>query len=195
MTHLIHRVARRIADLTDPERRQPPVPMGRGSYGRPRVLSWGEGATLSVGNFCSIAEGVTIFLGGEHRTDWVTTYPFNVLWESARHYTGHPRSKGNVRVEHDVWIGHGAVILSGVTLHTGSVVGCNAVVSRDVPPYTIVAGNPATPVRKRFSDEIIERLLATEWWTRDEAEIERLMPFLLNHEVERFLEVVEAKGG
>jgi acetyltransferase-like isoleucine patch superfamily enzyme len=188
MRQLAHRLAQRVARLTGPRTDEvPSVPMGRGSYGNPKVLSWGEGATLCIGSFCSIAANVTIVLGGEHRTDWVTTYPFNVRWESAKSCTGHPRSKGNVTVEHDVWLGYGAVLLSGVTLHTGAVVGCNAVVSRDVPAYTIVAGNPAKLVRQRFDDETIVRLLATKWWERTDEEISRLMPALLGSDIDYFL--------
>jgi len=186
MPSFASRAVARLARLGN-RRRPAAVPMGRGSYGSPTVLFADSGMTLSIGNFCSIASDVTIFLGGEHRTDWVTTYPFNVLWESARSHAGHPRSRGNVTIEHDVWIGHGATILSGVTVHTGAVIGSRAVVSRDVPAYTIVAGNPAREIRRRFDDETIERLLATRWWEWSDARIERLLPTLLSCDVEGFL--------
>jgi acetyltransferase-like isoleucine patch superfamily enzyme len=173
------------------QERFPASRIGRGTYGNPRVLSWGEGAQLEIGSYCSIAGGVTIMLGGEHRTDWVTTYPFNVLWESARGIGGHPKTKGDVIIGHDVWIADGAVILSGLRIGSGAVVGCNAVVTRDVPPYGIVAGNPARLIRKRFPDPIIDRLLAARWWDLEEAEISRLLPLMLSDEIERFLEALE----
>ncbi len=89
----------------------PDFKIGRCTYGRPEVLSWGEGTTLEVGAFCSIADGVKIFLGGEHRVDWVTTYPFNFLWERAYSFKGHPASKGDVIIGNDVWIGAESVIM------------------------------------------------------------------------------------
>ena len=97
-----------------------------------------------------------IFLGGNHRTDWNTTYHFSVLWESAKNINGHPASKGDVIIGHDVWIGEGAVILSGVRIGNGAVIGAHAVVTRDVPSYQIVAGNPAKIMKPRFThDEIV----------------------------------------
>ena len=138
--------------------------LGEWSYGRPRVLEWGEGGELSIGRFCSIAEEVTILLGGEHRTDWVSTYPFAEMTGADVPGTGHPRSKGKVAIGHDVWIGRGALILSGVTLSSGCVVGAHAVVSKSVPPYAIVAGNPARVVRMRFDEGTIAALLETAWW-------------------------------
>lgn len=116
----------------------PQYTIGRGTYGSPRVLNWGEGAKLEIGAYCSIAAGVTIFLGGEHRVDWVTTYPFNVLWDCASHITGHPATKGDVTIGHDVWLGRNATILSGVAIEDGAVVGCNALVTKPVPAYGIV---------------------------------------------------------
>ena len=96
--------------------RFPDYEIGKWTYGKPQIMSWGEGAKLKVGSFCSFAEDVKVFLGGEHRTDWVTTYPFNILWESAKNFTGHPFTKGDVVIGNDVWIGDGAIILSGVSI-------------------------------------------------------------------------------
>ncbi len=92
--------------------------IGDWTYGDPQVLSWGEGTTLKIGKFCSLAKDVTIMLGGEHRIDWVTTYPFNAIFQDATHIIGHPKSKGNVVIGNDVWVGKGALILSGVTYQT-----------------------------------------------------------------------------
>jgi len=157
--------------------------VGRGTYGEPIIRHWGEPTTLKVGCFCSIASGVKIFLGGNHRTDWITTYPFSVLRESAKHVKGHPASRGDVIIGHDVWIGDDAVILSGVRIGNGAVIGASAVVTHDVPPYSIVAGNPAKVVRIRFREEDISILQSLEWWSWDDAKISAAIPFLLNGDV------------
>lgn len=165
------------------------VSVGAHTYGAPRVRWWGESANLEIGRYCSIAEGVEIFLGGNHRVDWITTYPFMLFkgWPEAKGVPGHPRSRGDVVIGHDVWLGAGCVILSGVTIGHGAVIGCRAVVARDVAPYQIVAGNPATSVRQRFTDVQIGRLLAAAWWDWTEDRIRKAMPDLLSGDIERFL--------
>jgi acetyltransferase-like isoleucine patch superfamily enzyme len=157
--------------------------VGRGTYGEPKIRRLGASTILKVGCFCSISKGVTIFLGGNHRTDWITTYPFSVFRESAKHIKGHPASRGDVIIGHDVWIGAGATILSGVRIGNGAVIGALAVVTRDVPPYSIVGGNPAKVVRMRFSVEDISILQSLEWWSWDDAKLDEAMPFLLNGDV------------
>ena len=109
--------------------------MGKYSYGNPIVYSWGEGTTAQIGSYCSISGEVKIILGGEHRTDWVTTYPFSALWpEIAQDVPGHPKSKGNVLIGNDVWIGYGALILSGVTIGDGAVNWCKCRCRKACPP-------------------------------------------------------------
>lgn len=174
--------------------RFPQYTIGRASYGDLEVRSWKEGATLQVGAFCSFAAGVKIFLGGEHRTDWVTTFPFPALWkEQAGHIPGHPKTRGNVVIGNDVWIGAEAVIMSGVRIGDGAVVGARAVVTRDVPPYAIVAGNPAALIRQRFAEPVIERLREIAWWTWSDERITRLMPLLLSDRIEDFIAAVDAE--
>jgi len=139
--------------------------IGFGSYGRPVIMSWGEGTTLKIGKYCSVANGVTIFLGGEHKTNWITTYPFSALFPHLNtDFPGHPHSKGNVIIGNDVWLAHECTILSGVTVGDGAVVGACAVVAHDVPPYAIVAGNPAKIIKFRFTESEINELLAVKWW-------------------------------
>jgi len=157
--------------------------VGRGTYGEPSILDWEEHTTLKVGSFCSIAGGVQIFLGGNHRADWITTYPFSVFRETAKHIDGHPASRGDVIIGLDVWIGHGAVILSGVHIGNGAVIGASAVVTRDVPAYSIVAVNPAKVVRLRFSENEISILQSLEWWSWDESKLDSAMPYLLNGDI------------
>ena len=182
-------------DIDDPKcfrARYPQYQIGKGSYGNPDIHSWGDDASLRVGAYCSIADEVQIFLGGEHHTDWITTYPFSIFWESAKRITGHPYSKGDVVIGNDVWIGTGAIILSGVSIGDGAVIGARSVVAKNVPPYAIVVGNPSRIVKMRFNDETIVRLLAIQWWKWDNNRIEKSLPLLLNSDIEAFL--IEAES-
>ena len=172
------------------QERYPQYDIGKWTYGDLSVKRRGDGASLSVGNFCSIAAGVQVFLGGEHRIDWVTTFPFSVLWDSAKYVKGHPRSKGDVIIGHDVWIGTEAFIMSGVTIETGAVVGARSVVTKNIPAYSVVAGNPAQVVKKGFEDNIISRLLESRWWDWEDSKIEEFLPFLLNDDIEKFFEAI-----
>ena len=195
--NVVRAVARRIRMLLSPAQsydlaqRYPQYEIGRGTYGDLSVSTWNEGSTLSIGAYTSIAGGVKVYLGGEHRSDWVTTYPFSVLLESARKYKGHPKTKGDVQIGNDVWIGGEALILSGVTIGDGAVVGARAVVAGDVPPYAVVVGNPAQCLKYRFDEVTIARLLQIRWWDWSDNEIERAMPDLLNDQDDAFLESAE----
>lgn len=171
--------------------RFPQYEIGRGSYGGLQVLEFGEGAKLHVGAYCSFARGVQVFLGGEHRTEWVSTYPFSALDRRFANIKGHPKTRGDVRIGNDVWIGREAMVMSGVTIGDGAVVGARAIVTRDVAPYSIVAGNPAAFVRNRFAPEIVERLLAVSWWDWSAERIDRAVPLLLAKDIEGFLDAAE----
>jgi len=159
--------------------------VGIGTYGEPTVLHWGEPATLKVGAYCSIADGVKIYLGGNHRVDWMTTYPFPAFRESAKHISGHPATKGDVIIGHDVWIGDDAKILSGISIGNGAVIGSSAVVTNNVAPYSIVAGNPAKHIKMRFTDEEVIVLQALCWWNWKDAKLDAAMPSLLQGNVSR----------
>ena len=165
----------------------PNYQIGKGTYGGLQVIECGEGTMLFIGAYTSIATEVKVFLGCNHRTDWVTTFPFNVLWESAKGIQGHPTSKGDVVIGNDVWIGAEAVIMSGVCVGDGAVIGARTVVSRDVPPYAIVVGNPAQIVKYRFNDQIIERLLHIKWWEWEKSRLEGALPALLNQDIDDFI--------
>ncbi|WP_253735898.1 CatB-related O-acetyltransferase [Paenibacillus sp. FJAT-26967] len=172
-----------------PERKSPngKTFIGSFTYGTPEVRSWGEDTVLTIGKFCSIADKVSIFLGGEHRSDWITTYPFNALLNEYSGIQGHPKSKGNVTIGNDVWIASGVTILSGVEIGDGAVIGAHSLVSKDVPPYAIAAGNPAQIIKYRFQQPFIDRLLEIKWWDWKLSEIEKAIPLLLNHDIEEFL--------
>jgi acetyltransferase-like isoleucine patch superfamily enzyme len=172
--------------------RYPQYEIGRGTYGVPKIYTWEEGSILKIGAFCSISARVQIFLGGEHRAEWVTTYPFSWIWKSARGIQGHPKTKGDVIIGNDVWIGIEALILSGVKISDGAIIGARSVVTKDVPPYAIVAGNPARVIKNRFDDETINRLLKLQWWNWDDSKIEKYLPFLLRDDVGAFLRAAES---
>lgn len=124
---------------------------------------------LVIGKFCSIACGARfIFNSANHTMTSLSTYPFPLFFEEwefdRKDVTSSWDNKGDIIIGNDVWIGYEAVILSGVNIGDGAIIGTRAVVTKDVPPYTIVGGVPAKPIRKRFSDEVISYLLKIKWW-------------------------------
>lgn len=124
---------------------------------------------LHIGKFCSIACGAHfLFNSANHSLDSLSTYPFPIFFEewglSISQVTDAWDNKGDIIIGNDVWIGYEAVILAGVKVGDGAIIGTRAVVTKDVPPYTIVGGVPARPIRKRFSDDTIAALLAERWW-------------------------------
>ena len=143
------------------------------------------GDRLIIGKFCSIAAEVRFIMnGGNHPTTWLTTYPFPIFgegWEAAMPSTWPVR--GDTVVGNDVWIGYGATIMPGVEIGDGAIVATATVVTKDVPPYAIVGGNPATILRYRFDDETIARLLAIRWWDWDAETITRHVRDLCNGDV------------
>jgi acetyltransferase-like isoleucine patch superfamily enzyme len=165
------------------------VIVGEHTYGIPIVHWWGEAVGLRIGDYCSIADGVQIFLGGNHRTDFLSSYPFSSFlgWPNVAGVSSLPETRGSVVIGNDVWIGSGATILSGVTIGDGAVIGASTVVSRDVAPYSVAVGNPGRVVRKRFPDDVIEDLLKIRWWEWKKERIEEYMPLILSKDVRRFI--------
>ncbi len=166
--------------------------IGDYTYGRPKVRDYGGATTLKIGRFCSIAASVTILVGGEHNPRLVSTYPFATLghWSPKTSDAVDSLSKGDVVIENDVWIGTNSLILSGVHIGNGAVVGAGSVVVSDVNDYEVVAGNPARHIRYRFSSEVIQGLLKTQWWHRPFEEIRSLLPIMMSGDIERFIEAV-----
>ena len=163
---------------------------GRHTYGKAQVFTWGEGANLTVGNFCSIAKNVKIYLGGNHRTDWVTTFPFGHLKKNI--FTsfkggGHPSTKGDVVIGNDVWIGQNAIIMSGVTIGDGVVIANNSHVVKNVAPYSITGGNPAKHIKYRFNKDQINQLLQIKWWYWDDKKINKFAPLLCQPDIDKFI--------
>lgn len=144
------------------------------------------GDRLIIGKFCSIAAEVRILMnGGNHPTTWLTTYPFPVFangWEVAAPPAW--PSRGDTIIGNDVWIGYGATIMPGVRIGDGAIVATASVVTRDVPPYAIVGGNPASTLRYRFDGATIARLLALAWWNWDPAKLTRCVKALCEGDID-----------
>ena len=135
------------------------------------------GDRLRIGKFCAIATGVTFLMSGaNHPMRGVSTYPFAVFqrgWRKGYEGELESGSRGDIVIGNDVWIGLRSTILPGITIGDGAIIGANAVVSRDVRPYAIAAGNPAREVKRRFDDATVEALLDIRWWDWDAAKITR----------------------
>ena len=159
-----------------------------------KVRDWGEGADVKVGSFCSIADNVTIFIGGNHRADWVTTYPFGHINQNVFpwHGKGHPATKGDVVIGNDVWIGSGSTILSGIRIGDGTVIAANSVVVKDIPAYAIAGGNPAKVLKMRFSRKQIDKLLQNPWWELSDSRINDLIPLLCSNDIEALIAAKDA---
>ena len=143
--------------------------IGEFTYGHEglSVESYGSENRLIIGKYCSIARDVKIFIGGNHRTDWISTYPFGHINQDllgAEMFPGHPSSNGDVVIGNDVWIGSGSTIMSGITIGSGAVIAANSHVVKDVPNYAIVGGNPAKVIKDRFPKDIIATLMEIKWW-------------------------------
>lgn len=167
--------------------------IGDFTYGFPKIFSWDEGSKLKIGRFCSIARGVEIYLGGEHRIEWVTTYPFNALFTEHAEIKGHPKTKGDVVIGNDVWVADGAIIMSGVTIGDGAVIGARSVVTKDVKPYEIIAGNPAKHIKFRFDEKVIKELLEIKWWNWETSKIDKYVHLLQSDNLNKFIKVCKEK--
>lgn len=160
--------------------------VGRFSYTPPRIRVWGDpeqlaaaGTRVSIGAFCSIGPEVELLVNGGHRTDWVTTFPLRLrLGLEGAGQDGTPTGRGGITIGNDVWIGMRTLVMDGADVGDGAVVAAGSVVTGRVRPYAVVAGAPAREVRRRFTDDQVERLLALRWWDwpleRIRAEVDQL---------------------
>jgi acetyltransferase-like isoleucine patch superfamily enzyme len=164
---------------------------GKYTYGIPTIHFSDSGSNLIVGNFCQIAANVHIYLGGNHRTDFVTTYPFGHIYENIfdnfNNKGQHPATKGDVIIGNDVWIAANVTIMSGITIGDGAVIANNSHVIKDVEPYSIVGGNPAKFIKYRFSKEQIDKLLKIKWWNWDDEKINKYIYLLFNNNIDNFI--------
>ena len=153
-----------------------------------------SGDKLIIGKFCQIASGVEFIMNGaNHQMNAVSTYPFYTLegWDMEPPAVADLPLKGDTVIGNDVWIGQNAVILPGVHIGDGAIIGANSVVGSDVEPYTIVIGNPAKILRKRFDDGLIEMLLELKWWDKSIEDINELIPILTCSDLEKVKKAIK----
>ena len=151
------------------------------------LYEW-NGDRLIIGKFCQIAAGVEFVMNGaNHQMNAVSTFPFFTLegWNASAPQKSDMPLKGDTVIGNDVWIGQNATIMPGIHIGDGAIIGANSLVSKDVEPYTIVAGNPIRVIRKRFDDELIDLLERFKWWDKSIEEINNLIPILTNGDLEK----------
>ncbi len=175
-------------------KRYPKYELGVGTYGMPIVHDLDEGTTLRIGAYCSIAGNVQIFLGAQHCVDWVSSYPFPEFFPEASHIKNPRSSRGDVVIGSDVWLCSNCTILSGVTVGHGAVIASGALISRDVEPYAIMAGNPARKVRWRFDEPTRLALLKSSWWDWPEAEIRKIVDKLCSENIAEFINYARSRN-
>ena len=145
------------------------------------------GDKLIIGKFCMIASGVTFIMNGaNHLTNAISTYPFAIFkngWENAMEGKSYP-TKGDTIIGNDVWIGYNATIMAGIKIGDGAIIATNSTVTKDVEPYTIVGGNPANEIKKRFSPDHIEKLLKLEWWNWEIEKITQNLKHLTSNNID-----------
>jgi acetyltransferase-like isoleucine patch superfamily enzyme len=174
--------------------RQGRVTLGTGTYGVPPILTFMlDNTGLRVGNYSSL--GSLIMLGGKHPTDRVTTYPHRIwMGMEGAGEDGFPIPSADTIVGSDVWLCYEAVILSGVTIGDGAIVAAGAVVTKDVPPYAIVGGNPARLIRYRYPEEQRQALLDIRWWDWPEHEVRAAVPLLAGDDIDAFIAYARSRS-
>lgn len=159
--------------------------VGKGTYGFPKIYDWNDDNNLKIGNYCSIGDSVSILLGGEHYSNYVTTYPFYSFENSSS--LKDRKSKGSVIIGNDVWIGNNVTILSGVKIGNGAIIGAGSIVTKNIEDYAIVGGNPAKLIRKRFTDEQVLKLNLISWWNWNENKINQNINDIVSVDIEQFI--------
>ena len=145
---------------------------------------------LVIGKFCQIATGVRFLMGGSsHAMNGISTYPFKIFGRAWKDASLDVTLKGDTIIGNDVWIGNGATILTGITIGDGAIIGTNALVTKNVDPYTIVGGNPAQVIRKRFDDETIAFLLQLKWWDWPVEKITQHLDAITNADLKTLREI------
>lgn len=158
--------------------------IGKHTYGTPKLL--GRGNNVTIGSYTSIAEDVIIDCGFNHSTTNISTYPFHRLNSSI---LSNIIIRGDVNIGSDVWLATSTVIMSGVTIGDGAVIGMRCIVSKDVKPYEVVVGAPQRILRKRFTDEQIEKLLILKWWDKPDQEVIEIAPLLTSNKIEELFKL------
>jgi len=157
--------------------------IGEGSYTGNEIKTRFEDCDIIIGRYCSIALNLTVYTGGNHHADWITTYPFSTRMKQFKSFGPHQTAGRPVVIGNDVWIGDDVTIMSGVTVGNGACIGTRSIVRSDVEPYSIVRGNPARLIKKRFTDEEILLLQEMKWWNWEFSFIQEAMRFMLSSDV------------
>lgn len=168
------------------------VSVGKYTYGNPKIVFYNQKDKLIIGDFCSIAQDVTILIGMYHCITCATTFPYPYFPGIEGQHEDHYESVCEETViGNDVWIGYGALILSGVTIGDGAIIGARTVVSKDVEPYSIVAGSPMKHLRYRFPKEIRDTLIEKKWWDLPDEKLTELAPYIAHPDIHRLLEKLD----
>jgi acetyltransferase-like isoleucine patch superfamily enzyme len=163
--------------------------MGNMSYYAPNVVKYtGDSGRVIIGNFASVAPDADFYVGGLHRTEWVSQYGLRAMLAlPGADEDGFTHGRGDIVVGSDTWVTNGVTVMSGVTIGDGAVVGTKAVVAKDVRPYAVVVGNPAREIRRRFSDEQVEALLRIRWWDWPTEKVKEHVELLSSPDIDAFI--------
>ena len=168
------------------------VPRGKHTYGpEPKIVGVPKiGKGSKIGKFCSLAGGLEFIFCGKHMVNWVSTYPFQVMWKMKVPLNDLPPHYP-ILVGNDVWIAANVKILQGVTIGDGAVLATESFVTKDVPPYSMVGGNPVRIIRYRFTESQIKDLLEISWWHWDDKDIRKIVPLLCSNKIDEFIVVAK----
>lgn len=171
-------------------RKQGRIEVGVGHYGIPIIKHYIHDETrLLVGNYSALSETAIVMLGGQHDASHVTTYPLRIMLKlPGAGQDGVPVHTADTRIGSDVWLAQRAFVRSGITIGHGAIIAAGAVLTKDVPPFAIMGGNPAKVIRYRHTEEQREALLEIRWWDWPEAEIRRATPLLATDDVDAFID-------
>jgi len=164
------------------------VEVGEFTYGKPEIHMFTSKYRLTIGKFCSIASRVIIIVDGNHRTDWISAFPFPEILGGLETNPGQPAGKRDMKIGNDVWIGHHTLILPGVQIGDGAVIAAGSVITKDVHDYEVVGGNPARHIRNRFTEEQISALKKIRWWDWPLDKIKEHYRLLQSPNVDEFID-------
>ena len=186
------RIAKRASWFISRKNRN--IQIGEFSYGTPTVHMYTDKHRLVIGKFCSFGPNVQIIVDMNHRTDWISAYPFGEIMPGLARNPGHPTGRGDMVVGNDVWIGYDVLIVPGVQIGDGAVIAAGSVVTKSVDDYEIVGGNPARHIRYRFNDQQISALKRIKWWDWPIEKVKANYQLLQSSNVDEFIERFQLKA-
>jgi acetyltransferase-like isoleucine patch superfamily enzyme len=195
--YFLKKYLRLVLGRTTARRGNSYMKIGKHTYGFENIsVAWQQDQMVTVGAFCSLAGNLNIQLGGNHNSNWVTTYPFghvpNSDWDVLP-VGGHPKQSRKVEIGNDVWIANNVTLMGGVSIGDGAIIAMNSHVTRNIPPYEVWGGNPAKKIKDRFPEEIKSKLLELKWWNLPDNFIESLIPLLVQEPTLDLLQRIEQK--